>query len=233
MKRLIVLALIVPLALAACAQRGVQKIKDVEFSGFLGDYSQLRPGGKERASYYYIKPNLNLAKYDKILLDPPVIFRGKESQTRGISPQDTQRLLNNFHKLLYASLSKDYQIVQVPGPSTMRFQAAITKVKESDVGLDAVSSVVPPLHGITALVGYATGKPVFQGEAIIEAKITDSATRELLAAGVDSRVGGKKLSASTFNSWGDVNQIMEFWAKGIAYRLCKERGGTGCKRPRI
>ena len=233
MKRLVVLTLIVPLVLAACAQRGIQKIKDIEFSGFLGDYSQLRPGGKERASYFYIKPNLNLAKYDKILLDPPVLFRGKESRTKGISSEDTQRLINNFHTLLHESLSKDYQIVQVPGPSTMRFQAAITKIKESSVGLDAVSSFVPQLRGITTLAGYVTGKPLFQGEAIIEAKITNSVTRELLTAGVDSRVGGKNLKGSTFNSWGDVNEIMKFWAKGTAYRLCQMRGGTGCKRPRL
>ncbi|MDQ6734509.1 MAG: DUF3313 domain-containing protein, partial [Nitrospirota bacterium] len=33
------------------------------------------------------------------------------------------------------------------------------------------------------------------------------------AAGVDSRVGKKKLEADSFNSWADVYDALKYWAK--------------------
>jgi len=45
-------------------------------------------------------------------------------------------------------------------------------------------------------------------------------------------VGGKMLNAESFNSWGDVVQIMQFWGKGLCYRLNVLRNGNKAEEGR-
>ncbi|HEX6113162.1 MAG TPA: DUF3313 family protein [Geminicoccaceae bacterium] len=79
--------------------------------------------------------------------------------------------------------------------------------------------------------GLATGKPGFVGEASVELRATDGQTGELVAAGVDRRVGGKSVSGAPTDSWDDVREAYRYWAKQLRYRLCTERGATDCTSP--
>jgi hypothetical protein len=83
---------------------------------------------------------------------------------------------------------------------------------------------------LSASTEFVTGKPAFVGEATVEAKVTDARTGELLAAGIDRRVGGDKIEASV-DSWNDVNKILELWSKYFRFRLCKMRGERECTLP--
>jgi Protein of unknown function (DUF3313) len=82
----------------------------------------------------------------------------------------------------------------------------------------------------TGTYEYITGEPTFQGEAAAEAKFTDAETGELLAAGIDRRMGGRSL-ASAETSWTDVNNILAYWAQLVRFRLCELQGRAGCERP--
>jgi hypothetical protein len=46
---------------------------------------------------------------------------------------------------------------------------------------------------VTQAREYLTGRPTYQGEASVEYKILDAEDGELLAAGVDRRIGGRTL----------------------------------------
>ena len=66
--------------------------------------------------------------------------------------------------------------------------------------LDVISGIPAPMNALAAgsmLKNVATGKPAFTGEAVIEAKVTDAQTGEVLRAAVDRRVGTKKLDAES------------------------------------
>ena len=117
-----------------------------------------------------------------------------------------------------------------PEPGTIRIEVAITDVDRSEPVLDKMTTVIPQSLALTSLKGYITGKPGFVGEASVEAKFTDAQTGRLLAAGVDRRVGGKRLRKE-MSSWEDVNQIMRYWSRQAAYRLCVLRKGTNCRQP--
>ena len=122
-------------------------------------------------------------------------------------------------------------MVTEPEPATLRVQIAITNLEESWATLDAVSNVLPPMIVISKAKEYMTGKPAFVGEVGIEFKATDSATGELIYAGVDRRVGGKTLSKKEADSWDDVNKIMQFWSQKARFRLCQFRGENDCVPP--
>ncbi len=212
--------------LGGCAQ--TQQTRSVEQSGFLGDYSMLREGEKDEARLVYMNPKANWVAYKKVMIDPVTIWLGKDSDLKKLSPEERQRLANELWAKLTEALRPDYEIVQLPGPGVLRFQAAITDAEASMPGLDTVSSIVPQLRLLTGAKGMvAGGKPGFVGEASVEAKITDAQSGELLAAAVDRRAGTKSLRGST-NSWNDVEQAYQYWADKLRWRLCELRGGANC-----
>jgi hypothetical protein len=220
--------MIVTLLCAACAVE--KQARKVEGSGFLGDYSMLSAGDKSNALLLYVNPTASWVSYDKILLDPVIYYRRIEDPKKGLPQEDIQRMVNNFNKLLYQELSKDYEMVTAPGPRTMRMQAAITNVEKTWVGTHTVTSILPVGWVIQGAKDFATGKPNFSGEATLEFMIDDAQTTQLLAAGVDRRVGGRRIKAST-DSWIDVNRIMARWSKFARFRLCELRKGTDCVNP--
>jgi hypothetical protein len=216
--------------LAGCA--ATQQARDVETSGFLGnDYAMLREGEEGEALLVYRNPNADWAAYDNVKLDPVTIWVGEESAFEDFSAEDQQTLADMFYTAIHQELAKDYAMVDALGPDVLHIQVALTDGEASNPALDTISTVVPMGLAMSQTVGLVTGEPTFVGNASGEAKVSDGATGELLAAAVDKRVGGKSLSGEPTDSWGDVSQAMEYWAKQLRYRLCTERGGTDCVTP--
>ncbi|MEX5215945.1 MAG: DUF3313 domain-containing protein [Nitrospiraceae bacterium] len=231
---------VITLVLLLCGCAATKQARTVEKLGFLKDLYPIMTKGDESAGeslLIYKNPKVALippSTYTKILLDPVLIFRGPESKMRGISQAQAQLMADTFYALIYQELSKDYEMVDKPGPSTLRAQVAMTHLEESWPMLDVVSAVPAPMNAFAAgslLKTIATGKPAFTGEAVIEAKISDAATGEILRAGVDRRVGKKKLDAESFNSWSDVFESLRYWAENGRYQMCKARKHTDCPKP--
>lgn len=220
------------LALTIAGCTGTSRDENVTYSGFLGDYSMLVKGGDKQAERRYVREGVDWASYDNVLLDPVMLWRGDQSREKGLSGHQSQELLNFFYQAIYQDLEKiGMKMVTSPMPNTLRVQVAMTKLNESHVVLDVVSSVVPATMAVSGLDKALTGKPPFVGEAEIEYKVLDATTGLLLAAGVDHRVGGKLLEASHFTSWGEVEQIMKEWAAWGSYRLCEFQKRTTCVEP--
>ena len=207
-----------------------KRAKDVEYKGYMVDTSILRKGGEDEALYVYRNPKADWPSYSKILLDPVVNLRQASLEQAGIPMEDIQRLANNFFVLIYKELDRDYEMVKMPGPRTIRVQVALTDLQESWATTDTVTSVIPVGMVLSAGSEFVTGKPAFVGEATIEVKVTDGRTGQLLAAGIDRRVGGDAIEASV-DSWDDVNKIMELWSRFFRFRLCKLRGDSDCFHP--
>jgi hypothetical protein len=161
------------------------------------------------------------------------IWEGEADKLSQQDHRDLQQLGDAFYDLLYMKLSKDYEMVEKPGPGTMRIQVAILHGERSVTPVTVLSKAVPQARLPNALWTFASGKPAFAGEITIAAKLFDAVTDEVLAVGADRRVGGVKLfDKEVFNSWGDVKNSLDFWADASVYRLCVLRGGTGCVKPK-
>jgi hypothetical protein len=224
---------------SACA--ATKQARTVERLGFLKDlYPKMVEGDEDAGESLLTYKNPRVAQippntYKKFMLDPVLIFRGPHSKMEGISQEQAQLMADTFYALIYQEVSKDYEMVDKPGANTLRAQVAMTHLEESWPMLDVVSSIPAPMNFLAAgslLKTVATGKPAFKGEAVIEAKVTDSQTGEVLRAGVDRRVGKKRLSAESFNSWADVYESLRYWAENGRYQLCQARHQKDCPKPR-
>src|SRR5262249_43813646 len=184
--------------ISACA--ATRHSTHVDKSGFLGQelYDKMKEGDSSKGEIFALgwiddsikgtHPNLN-----GIILDHVVLYRQPHHIGGGNSNEASQELLNYFYNKLYVDLAKRYEIVDKPGPETIRVQIALTDYEQSWVALDMISTVVPQLRAVSALQGLATQQPLFVGGAQIELKISAAQTGEVIAAGVDRRVGGKTL----------------------------------------
>jgi len=211
----------------------ITRDSNIDDSGFLSDYSILEKGGSDQAERRYVRPHVDWASYSKVLLDPVTLWRGDESKREGTPPEDAQKMVDYFYTIIKKDLEEQgLEIVAAPGPGTLRLQVAITKLKESHVAMDVISSVVPVALAASGLEKVIAGKPSFVGQAAIEVKATDSQSSELLAAGVDQRVGGKLLTPSHFTSWGTVEDMMRLWASHGSYNLCTLQKRTTCQKPK-
>ena len=216
--------------LAGCAVS--QQARDVAESGFLGnDYALLRPGEEGEALLVYRNPEAPWSSYDQIKLDPVTIWAGEESAFEDFSKPQRQELADTLYAMLVEELSQDFQMADELGPGVLHVQVAITDAQTSNPTMDTISTIVPQALLVSQAKGLITGKPGFVGEASVEARATDGQTGELVAAGVDRRVGGKSVTGAPTDSWDDVREAYSYWAQQLRYRLCTERGAADCTPP--
>ena len=233
-KRMFFLSIAVLIAVAAgmilggCAR--TKRARDVKYSGYMIDASILREGGPDEGLYVYRNEKADWPSYSKMLLDPVVVARKAELNKQGTPLEDLQRMADNFYVIFYKELGKDYEMVTKPGPRTLRVQIALTDLEKSWAVTDTVTTVIPVGLAISAGKEFITGKPAFVGEASLEIKVTDARTGELLAAGIDRRVGGKTIKGNV-DSWDDVTKIFELWSRLFRFRACKLRGEKDCFNP--
>ena len=223
----IVMLLLAAVVLAGCGSS--RPVRNVQPQGFLGDYSRLTPGAEGEAALRYINPDARWASYDKVIVAPVTVWRSPA--TAEIPEADLKTAADYLYAQLREQLGKDFQLVDRPGPDTLRVEAALTGAKAANQTMVVVSSVVPIGAALSGTYEYVTGKPTFQGEAAVEAKITDAQSGEVLAEAVDRRMGGRALNSAA-TQWTDVNNILSYWAQQTRFRLCELQKRTGCERPK-
>ena len=206
---------------AGCA--GSRQLRGApEDSGFLRDYSQLQPGGDDRAKLVYIAPDAKFASYEAVLVDSVTLWPGADANLEKLSKEDQQRLADALYSALVKALGQDYRIAQSPGPRVMRLRAALTEAKASNVPLDVIATVVPQLNLLTKVEGVAANTSLTVGKARAEMELTDSLSGRRLVAAVDERVGARRLRGVT-DKWSDVQAAFDAWAEQLRKRLAEER----------
>ncbi|MGO9588122.1 MAG: DUF3313 domain-containing protein [Limisphaerales bacterium] len=202
-----------------------------EESGFLKDYSLLKPGKGDEAKLVYFAPDVNWAKFTKIYIEPVELWKSDDPKSKlGKLPKDDQELLvSYFYTALSNSLSKDYTIVDQAGPDTLVVHGALTEAKKSRPVSNLVSSVVPMGIGLSLVKRVIFGTGLGVGECQVEAEFTDGGTGQIVCEAVDRRAGTKALRTKFDGSFGDVKLAMDYWAERCATKLGQLRAHSDDK----
>jgi len=201
------------LILAGCSASGM---KDIEESGFLKDYSQLKPGDGDAAALTYINPDVDFKPYTKVMLERVVVSLSPTSKSREIDPAMLVELTSYYQNALLEALKGGYEIVEQPGPDVLWVRVAITDVEASNPTANTLSSIVPVGLVVAGAAKATSDANLGTGEAASEIEVLDSMTKERLAAAVDRRQGGK---AAFRGKWVDTQQAFDYWAKRFRERL--------------
>src|ERR1700690_1500912 len=118
------------LGLTACST--THQARSVTESGFLKDYSLLKPGTGDEAKLHYIDPAVNWTLYTRVYIEPVTLWHSDDPNSKlgKLDQEDQQLLVNYFHTALSNSLSKDYRIVDQAGPGVLVVHAALTEAKK-------------------------------------------------------------------------------------------------------
>ena len=217
--------LLIPALFAGCAK--TRQGRSVEPSGFLGDYSKFRKGEGEEAQLVYLNPKVkdNFSHYNKIMIDKITVYSVEGSKLDKLDKEQVESLVAYLNQSLTTELSKDYQIVDKPGPDVLKLRAAITESRGSKVVLDSISTIIPQFRLLSAGGQLIGDTSVVVGKARVEAELCDSVTGERLGAAVDERSGSKALKG-VFTKWSDVRDAYDHWAIRLRERLAELRAGN-------
>jgi hypothetical protein len=197
------------------------KLKPKEYSGFLVDYSQLKPGPKGGVAMVYRKQGVDFKKYNKIMLDHVVFYLKDDAENKGIDPVELAELSEKFHKSAIDGLGASYPLVDKPGPDVMRIRVAITDLELPGHTAGSINTILPVGSSISTLKKRLTGKGPAVGEISMEFEFLDSETNKRIAAGVDRREGGKQES---MNKLATAEDAFKFWAQRLRIRLDEIHG---------
>jgi len=178
----------------------------------------LQPGRKGEALLVYRNPKADFSRYRMIYVDPVVVWDKGAAKASKVSKEDLDRLADELRSKVVWELNQVYVVVPKLVPGGLRLEMALTEAVPSNVGMDVVTTIIPPARLLSGAKGLATGTQAFVGRAGVEGRITDSDTGELLFAAVDRRAGKNTLDGS-MNSWNDVKQAFQYWATRLSERL--------------
>ena len=195
--------------------------RNVESSGFLRDYSALKPGADGEAQLRYINPSAKFANYTKILMDPIAVYAADEDSALYKVPEDELKsIVDYLDATVHEQLAADYTFTTKPGPDTMRLRIAVTEAKGAKVLMSAMSSVTPAGIAVNGIKKAVTGASTGVSEASCEMELLDSMTNTRLGGAVENRVGGK---SSSFGKWDGVKAAYDYWAQQLRARLAQMR----------
>jgi hypothetical protein len=195
--RLLAFLVTLQLLLLGCTSLGVQSAD--RQAGFLGDDSQLLPGRGDQAQLIYINPRADFGPYQRIIIDPVVVWRPNSAQFSGLSRADLDALAGSLWAAMQSRFALEFEVVETPGPGTMRIRNALTAVTMSPADPERVERVA------------------------IEVEVVDAQTNARLVAAKDARGEAGNSSSATAEPAVDIQTAFLSWASRASARLAALR----------
>lgn len=100
------LILIMGIAIAGCAD--TEQAREVKTSGFIGDYSILRPGKDGEALLIFKNPQADFSIYRAVYVDPVIVMLSKEST---LPQEELHKLAEDLRSKVIWKLKENFLVV--------------------------------------------------------------------------------------------------------------------------
>ena len=168
-----------------------------------------------RMALAYVKPDVDLNSYTKIMLDPVSIAYKKEPRGTGsvraahhdsnfaLTPKQTENMKGLFQEAAVNALSSDngYQIVSQPGPDVLRVSCGLIDL------VVTVPTEEPMGRNRTFAETY--------GAVTLVVELRDSETGEIFARVADRKEPGSNFGMTEVNRvtvTSDLKRLFKFWS---------------------
>lgn len=206
-------------ALVGCASTGQQS--EGKYSGFLGDYSQLKPVTDSAGNEFEraLSPSFNPKLYHSVLIEP-VRFYPEPQPSEQVSQAALNGIRAYVQQGVQTTVGKSVPVVTQSGPGVLRMTVAITSVKAKDAGLKAYQ-YVPIAFVATQASRAVSGKPQ-EATIFIEMEARDGVTGERMVSAVRSGTGKDfKPSADGQVTVDSLKPLLDKWAEGASQEVPK------------
>lgn len=186
MKKLGVLitAISVAALLSACSNTPKLASQPMPKSGFLPNYSVLVPMATSESDtriWRYRKAGVNPGAYTAVILDPIYL---NQNATKEITPEAINKAKAALQESMVEAVNArgNIKIVNQPGPGVARISVGITGAESSTDSLQPWNFT--PIGLALNAAAYAGGVNSKTPAMLVESKITDSQSKELLGEGL-------------------------------------------------
>lgn len=197
-----------------------------EFSGFLQDYSKLKPNAKlDGDALTYVNPDKmkSLHRYVAIIVDPVDVYVATAADASLIPDRGRETVAKYFEHALVSAVSDAFPVVESPGPLVLRLRSAI-------VGIDLGGQVAPmDLPGMTT---KPMERAIVLEKVSVEMELVDSETGERIAAAVDKATlgAGAEVGSENFSRierFNEAKSAFDQWAGRVREFLDSEHELSG------
>lgn len=192
-------------------------------SGFLPDYSQLKPvkGPSGQAIERWISPKFSRENYHAVIVDP-VGFYPAPQPTSQVSQQTLDEIREYLSNALSNVALANVPHATEPGPGVLRLRAGITAVATGATSLKPYELL--PAAFVFSGAMRAAGQRSQDVTLSIEAIVTDSVNGEPLAMAVRQGKGEQLKNATTPVTIKALKPRIDEWAAAAA-KIVDERIG--------
>lgn len=172
------LAIALCAGLAACGTPEPIAYSGIASSGYLAPNPQDSTG---RIPYRYSAP-VEWQRYDRIVIEPVVVYRGSDHQFGELSESDKAALASYMQARFSDELGKRFARTEVAGPKTLRMKLTLTGATANTPVLGTLSrfDIAGGLYnGVQSVRG---GEGTLTGAVIYSVEIHDASSGELLTA---------------------------------------------------
>jgi hypothetical protein len=173
--------LALPLALVCgCSKPVATGVKRMpagqEYSGFLSDYSKLKPNPNFENTVSFVRddPAKNIHKYVAVIVDPVELYVATNADPSAIPDRGRAALADYFQTAITKAVEDAFPVVKEPGPLVLRLRSALIGV---DVGPEGDASAKSEDGALQRAVNI--------GKVGVEMEMVDSETGEQIVAAVD------------------------------------------------
>ncbi len=172
------------MVLAACSNTPKLASQPMPKSGFLTNYAVLVPMATSESDtriWRYRKEGVNPAMYKAVILDPIYL---NQSATKEVTAEAINQAKIALQESMVQAVSSrgNIQIVSQPGPGVARISVGITGAESSTDSLQPWSFT--PIGLALNAAAYAGGVNSKTPAMLVESKITDSQTKDVIGEGL-------------------------------------------------
>lgn len=223
-------------------------------SGFLSNYSRLKPTKWGDGMQCWSEPKLKASNYSKVLVSRIVVSIAPskdKNKDATVDPSDLKVLTDYFHDAMVKSFKPQMQVVDRAGPGVVVVRIALTDLVPTQVQDSIAGTLIPYAFVVEAGSGSATGRPAgstpYMGETGMEMQFRDGVTGAVLAECRDTEIGRKYAAdmnsgivgaaqtwasgyLNSFQQWSYAKNAFDKWAVLIAQRMAEMRGVSAEKK---
>jgi hypothetical protein len=202
-------------AVAACSSPEPVAYSEVGSSSYLASNRQDESG---RVPYRY-STAVDWQTYNRIILDPVAIYRGRDQQFEDMSEADKSTLANYMQNQFAEKLRNRFTLATDPASNTLRVRLTLTGAATTTPVLGTFSRIDMTgglYNGVQAVRGR---EGLFTGSVIYAVEIYDAPTNRLLAAFVTKQYPGSLNVLATLGSLAAAKTGIEKGADALLAQL--------------
>lgn len=205
------IALSVSLFLTGCAS---QTTTPDQYSGFLSDYSQLKPAQSASGVpvMRWVAADFKPQNYHSIYVEKPVFYPAPKPNDQ-VSQQTLDEIAVYFQQAIQRELASSMTIAHHPDANSLILRTAISAVELTPEGLKVYEVI--PIALVAAAASTAAGTRDLETNIYVELEALDGASRKPVTRVVRKGHGQQLENSSTQLSLKDIKPVLDEWAQDI------------------